>query len=425
MATNPRLPASLEAWLAYLEQLHPQGIALGLERVEQVASRLQLQQPAPRVVLVAGTNGKGTSCAALEQLLLAAGKRVAVYGSPHLQDYNERLRINGQQLDDAAHCRAFAAIEAVRGDTQLTYFEFGTLAALWLIKEAKVEFAVIEVGLGGRLDATNIVNPEIAVITTVDIDHQQFLGSDREGIGHEKAGILRHNGQAVIGDSQPPQSLRTAVAALHVDADWAGHAFAVIDEGTSWRWRSADGDSVALPKPSIPLVNCALALQVMQRLGVTLSDEQLITVVGQIKLAGRMQQLGQSPLRLVDVAHNPQAAHYLASQLRAQKPSGGRVLAVFGVMADKEVEAIIAPLLPVVDSWYLVAPRIARALPVLQLQQHFCGQAVSMATTVAEGWEQALAATGTDDLLIGFGSFYTVAEILQAERGDCGIQTHQ
>lgn len=425
MANNHHLPVGLDGWLAYLEQLHPQAIALGLERVAQVAELLQLQQPAPRIVLVAGTNGKGTTCAALEQLLLASGQRVAVYASPHLLRYNERLRINGQQLDDDSHCQAFAAIEAVRGDTPLTYFEFGTLAALWLIKRAEVEFAVIEVGLGGRLDATNIVTPEIAVITTVDLDHQQFLGDDREAIGREKAGILRHNGQAVIGECQPPQSLRSAVASLHVDADWAGHAFAAIEQGDSWCWRSARGDSVALPKPQLPLANCALALQVMQRLGLTLGDELLVKVVGQMRLDGRMQQLGQAPLRLVDVAHNPQAARYLAAQLAARKPDDGRVLAVFGVMADKAVEAIIAPLLPVVDSWYLVAPDMSRALPVAQLQQRFCGQAVTTAITVADGWQQALAAASSTDLVIGFGSFYTVAEILQAERGDCGIQTHQ
>lgn len=425
MASNPDQPASLSGWLAYLEQLHPQGIALGLERVAQVADKLQLQQPAPRIVLVAGTNGKGTTCAALEQLLLAAGQSVAVYASPHLLRYNERLRVNGQPLNDDSHCQAFAAIEAVRGDTPLTYFEFGTLAAFWLMKRAEVTFAVIEVGLGGRLDATNIVLPEIAVITTVDLDHQQFLGDDRESIGREKAGILRQNGQAVIGECQPPQSLRSAVAALNVDADWAGHAFAAIEQGDSWCWRSARGDSVALPKPQLPLINCALALQVVQRLGLILADELLVKVVGQMRLEGRMQQLGETPVRLVDVAHNPQSARYLAAQLAARKPEGGRVLAVFGVMADKAVEAIIAPLLPVVDSWYLVAPDTVRALSVACLQQLFCGQAVTGAVTVAHGWRQALAAASAGDLVIGFGSFYTVAEILQAEREDCGIQTHQ
>lgn len=414
-------PATLSGWLAYIEQLHSQAIDMGLERVRLVGERLAVCQPAPKVVLVAGTNGKGTTCAAIEQLLLAAGQRVAVYASPHLIHYNERLRIDGAELADDAHCRAFAAVEAARGDISLTYFEFGTLAALWLIQQAAVDVAVIEVGLGGRLDATNIVTPTLSLITTIDLDHQSFLGHDRDSVGREKAGIFRQAGVAVIGELDPPPSLLKAVADLNVDASWLGTEFSLSAGADHWQYRGDGTVIAALPRPAIPLANAAMAIRAFTLLGFEPRPELVASVMAGLKVAGRMQQLGDSPLRLVDVAHNPHAARYLAKELERLAATSGEIRAVVGVMADKDIAGIFAPLLPWVRRWWLVSPDLPRAASTATLRQLLPADAqVVEANSVAEGWQHATADADATDVVIGFGSFYTVAEILQAERDNCG-----
>ena len=415
-----RLPTTLSGWLAHLEQLHSSAIDMGLARVAAVAERLQLTKPAPVVVLVGGTNGKGTTCAALEQLLQAAGQRTAVYASPHLLRYHERLRINGHELDDAAHCGAFAAIEAARAEISLTYFEFGTLAALQLIKEAAVDVAIIEVGLGGRLDATNIVDPDLSIITTVDLDHQAFLGNDRDSIGFEKAGILRPGRPAVIGDSEPPATLLARAAELNVDGRWFGRDFALETAPDHWTFISGDQQLAQLPRPAIPLVNAAVALQALLLLGLLPPLAVVRQVLAGLRLAGRLQQLGTAPLKLVDVAHNPHAARYLATELQ-RLAAGRRLLAVVGMMADKDLAGVFTPLLPLVSQWWLVAPALPRAATTAQLMAALpAGLDVHQAPSVTAGWQQALAAASATDVVIGFGSFYTVAEILQAEQGNCG-----
>lgn len=413
-------PVSLDGWLAYLEQLHSSAIDMGLARVSAVAATLSLEKPAPRVILVAGTNGKGTTCAALEQLLQAAGQRAAVYASPHLLRYNERLRINGRELDDNAHCAAFATVEAARGDTSLTYFEFGTLAALQLIKAAAVDVAIIEVGLGGRLDATNIVDPDLSIITTVDLDHQAFLGNDRDSIGFEKAGILRAGRCAVIGEIDPPATLLARAAELSVDGRWVGRDFSVEPDHDHWSFVSRDERLDQLPRPAIPLVNAAVAIQALLLLGLLPPQAVVRQVLAGLRLAGRLQRLGEAPLKLVDVAHNPHAARYLATELQ-RLAAGRRLLAVVGMMADKDLAGVFAPLLPLVSDWWLVAPALPRAATTAQLRAAFpAGIEVQQAPSVAAGWQQALAAATAADVVIGFGSFYTVAEILQAEQDNCG-----
>ncbi|MBQ1783158.1 MAG: bifunctional tetrahydrofolate synthase/dihydrofolate synthase [Gammaproteobacteria bacterium] len=413
-------PATLDQWLAYLEQLHSSAIDMGLARVSAVGDRLALAKPAPLVILVAGTNGKGTTCAALEQLLQAAGQRTAVYGSPHLLRYNERLRIDGRELGDADHCAAFACIEAARGDTSLTYFEFGTLAALQLIKAAAVDVAIIEVGLGGRLDATNIVDPDLSIITTVDLDHQAFLGNDRNSIGFEKAGILRAGRPAVIGEIDPPATVLARAAELSVDGRWFGRDFAVDAESELWTFVSGTERLAQLPRPAIPLVNAAVAIQALLLLGLLPPLVVLRQVLATLRLAGRLQPLGEAPLKLVDVAHNPHAARYLASELQ-RLAAGRRLLAVVGMMADKDLAGVFAALLPLVSQWWLVAPDLPRAASTAQLRAALpVGLEVQQAPSVAVGWQQALAAASATDVVIGFGSFYTVAEILQAEQDNCG-----
>lgn len=414
------LPTTLDGWLAYLEQLHSSAIDMGLARVSAVAERLQLAKPAPVVLLVAGTNGKGTTCAALEQLLQAAGKRTAVYASPHLLRYHERLRIDGRELDDNTHCAAFATVEAARADTSLTYFEFGTLAALQLIKEAAVDVAIIEVGLGGRLDATNIVDPDLSIITTVDLDHQAFLGNDRDSIGFEKAGILRSGRPAVIGEIDPPATLLALAAELNVDGRWVGRDFAVETGTEHWTFVSGDVRLTQLPRPSIPLVNAAVAIQALLLLDLLPPLAVVRQVLAELRLAGRLQPLGEAPLKLVDVAHNPHAARYLATELQ-RLAAGRRLLAVVGMMADKDLAGVFEPLLPLVSDWWLVAPALPRAATTTQLRAALPAQLeVHQAPSVAAGWQQALCSATAADVVIGFGSFYTVAEILQAEQDNCG-----
>jgi dihydrofolate synthase/folylpolyglutamate synthase len=412
---------SLPDWLAWQEGLHPKKIDLGLERVAGVAQRLQLQDMQPVVVTVAGTNGKGSSIAMLESILLQAGYRVGAYTSPHLLRYNERIRIDGAAIDDASLCTAFAAIDEVRGDTSLSYFEFGTLAALWLFGQSAPDIVLLEVGLGGRLDAVNIVDADVALVTAVDIDHSEWLGNDRETIGREKAGIFRRGRPAVCADPDAPASLRQVAAEREAVWYGLGEQFHILRGAGSWQWRGPRTRLDDLPQPALPgehqLHNAAGVLMVIECL-----QHELPVSVAAIRaglagtaLPGRCQLMPGPVELLLDVSHNPHGAAALA-RLLDTRPCKGQTHLVIGMLADKDVDATLAALAPVIDHWYLAGLDQPRGLDADDLRQHAAklpeAAAARCFADVATALRQALATAVAGDRVVVCGSFHTVADAM-------------
>ncbi|MEQ6917226.1 bifunctional tetrahydrofolate synthase/dihydrofolate synthase [Halomonas aquatica] len=416
------LPDTLPGWLARLEAAHPVGIDLGLERVAEVARRMGLlEEPlAPRIITVAGTNGKGSTVAMIEALALAHGLSTAAYTSPHLLRYNERLRLDGRQADDATLIAGFEAVESARlvGEPiSLTYFEVGTLGALRAIALSRPALAILEVGLGGRLDAVNIIDPDVAVITTVAHDHAAFLGTDLEGIGREKAGILRPRRPAVLGSTRLPSSVRAVADQQGARVVALGEAFLCQGEGEGWRWSGQDGGGLAidldgLPDPGLPLDNAASALQALALVDVALEEGACRRALSTVRLPGRMQWRGQWCL---DVGHNPHAAAYLARGIAA-RPCSGRTFGLIGMLGDKDADGVIAALAPVVDAWVPVSlggarPRGADDLAhrlALQDAQVWC-----RGDSPAEAAAWLSARLEPEDRVLVCGSFLTVAAVLE------------
>lgn len=425
-------PSDLAGWLAHLEARNRDAIVLGLERVQAVADRLGLRPTCP-VITVGGTNGKGSVCAYLAAMLLASGMRVGCYTSPHLLRYNERVRIAGKEVGDGALCEAFAAVETARGDTPLTYFEQGTLAAFWLFLREKVEVLVLEVGLGGRLDAVNIWDPDCAVVTSVDLDHQGFLGDTREAIGFEKAGIFRPGRPAVCGDEDPPASLLEHARNISARLLRMGHEIHVEDQGVTWSLRVGDTVYPALPRPAMAgghqLANAACAITALQllreRLPVT--RQALREGLAQARQPGRFQVVGRQPLRILDVAHNPHAARALAANLaglRAMSGPAGKSIAVLAMLADKDVQGVIEPLLPHVQRWHVAGLGGPRGLAG-EVLGNFLAQAGAdhqVHGMVSEAWHAACSEAAATDTICAFGSFYTVAELMTET--DAAPDTH-
>lgn len=412
----------LTQWLDHQLALHPAAIDLGLERIREVASRLDLARPAPRVITVGGTNGKGSTVAFIEAIARAAGYRVGAYTSPHLLRYNERIRIDGAPVDDASLVAAFEAVEAARAGVTLTYFEFGTLAALWLFARAGLDLAVLEVGLGGRLDAVNLVDADVAVITTIALDHTEYLGNDRETIAREKAGILRRGKPVVIAELDPPDSLLREAARLEVPILRAGRNYRFRDEGEGWVFED-DRDALSLPKPGLRApaqrANAAGAIAALRALLPPLSipDAAIAQGVADVRLAGRMQIL-PGPVEIVlDVGHNPQAAQQLASWLQAHRPRGA-TQAVFAALADKDVANEVAAMMGQIDIWHLAGLEgiPGRGQSVGQLWQKvgaLLSRSLAMRhATVAEALAAARKAARPGDRIVVFGSFHTVGEAL-------------
>jgi len=415
--STPQATSPLAAWLSYLEQLHSKPIDLGLDRVSQVAARLDVLRPAPFVFTVAGTNGKGTTCRTLESILLAAGYRVGVYSSPHLVRYTERVRVQGGELAESAHTASFAEIEAVRGDISLSYFEFGTLSALWLFKQAKLDVVILEVGLGGRLDATNMVDADVAVVTSIALDHTDWLGPDRESIGREKAGIFRAGKPAVVGEPDMPHTIadvaQEGAQLLQRDVAWHYEVGA-----QSWRFRDAQGELSDLPLPQVPQPNAATALAALRASKLAVSEQAIRDGIERAILPGRFQIVSESPRLILDVAHNPHAAGYLAGRLAAL-PKSGRELAVVGMLHDKDISGTLACLEPVVDSWYCAPLEGPRGATAEQLLAHLTsGQAFP---DVTQAWQAAMAEADACDTVLVCGSFHTVAHVMEAmEAGRTG-----
>jgi dihydrofolate synthase/folylpolyglutamate synthase len=413
--------ATLAEWLAWQETLHPVAIDLGLERVAAVARDLGLLTPPCPVITVAGTNGKGSSVALLEAILRAADYRVGCYTSPHLLRYNERIRIDGVPVSDAELCAAFARVDAARGERSLTYFEFGTLAALWLFEAAELEVMVLEVGLGGRLDAVNILDADVALVTAIDIDHRAWLGDDRECIGREKAGIFRAGRPAVCGDPAPPASVPATARAL--GAFWHGRdsAFGYCRGEREWTWQGEGREYAGLPLPALAgahqLDNAAAVIQTLLCLETRLpvSRAALERGLRSVSLPGRFQRLPGLVERVLDVAHNPQGGRVLAHTL-ATWPLAGRTHLVLGMLADKDVAAFAAPLAPQVDHWYLGGLDLPRGLSTQALRARLADLLpdgdVTLAEHVPAAYEAAMAQARPGDRVVVCGSFHTVAEVM-------------
>ncbi len=425
---------TLDDWLAWMETLHPREIDLGLERVAVVRDRLGLGAPPFAIVTVGGTNGKGSTVAMLEHTLHAAGYRVGAYSSPHLVRYNERVRLATVEIGDAELVAAFERIEAARREVPLTYFEYGTLAALEFFQRQSVDIAVLEVGLGGRLDAVNAWDADVAVVTRIGIDHTEWLGPDRESIGREKAGIYRAGRCAVCGDPNPPASLLDHATAIGARLKRVHKDFDIEPQPEGWTWRTLDVAYAGLPYPAmrgdVQLYNAACVFMALEcladRFPVTAADRR--AGLTQAVLPGRFQTLPGRPLRVLDVAHNVQAAEALARTLRAQVVPG-RTLAVCGMLRDKPIAEVVAVLAPLVAHWHIAGLDGPRGASSAELRAALAaagvGDTISEHRDIEHAYAQALASAGDHDRVVVFGSFHTVGAILRAPTSRSGVMAER
>ena len=414
------LRGDLADWLSYLERVHPRTIDLGLERVARVRDRLGLALGCP-VITVGGTNGKGSTCAMLEAMLRAAGYRVGLYTSPHLLRYNERVRIDGRVATDAQLVAAFERVEAARGDTSLTYFEFGTLAAALLFRDAGLEVAVLEVGLGGRLDAVNLFDPDCAIVTSIGLDHMEYLGSTRESIGLEKAGIFRSRRPAVVGDTDPPASLREHAASIGARLLLNERDFGASRDAGQWTYWSAQGRRAGLPWPALrgdhQLGNAAAAMAALESLRdrVPVDMGAIRRGLVEVALPGRFQVLPGRPVVVLDVAHNPQAAERLRDALMGMGPFA-TTYAVFGMLKDKDIAGVAGTLAGCVDRWLLAPLTGPRGATTDDLRVKLGAAGVvaplEVFDSVAAAYRHARERARSDDRILVFGSFHTVGDVL-------------
>lgn len=411
---------SLDDWLRYLEQLQPDRIELGLARISRVAVAAGLDKPAFKIVTVGGTNGKGSTVAYIAGLLRTQKLSVGVYTSPHFIDFNERIVVDEERVSDEELCRAFTAIDQARGDTSLTYFEFTTLAGIYSFMQREVDVAVLEVGLGGRLDAVNAWDSDVACVTSVGIDHVDWLGDDREVIGYEKASIARRGCALVCGDRQPPASIAATASDLGAELLQLGHDFNCTPEAGAWQYSDAE-ITVALPAPAIPgewaIGNASVAIcATRQLLGRHPDVAELATVLRETGVPGRMQlsEFGGVPV-ILDVAHNADAAALLAEYLQAH-PASGKTTAVFSCMQDKDISAILHALQGCIDGgWFIAELPLPRAISSSSLSRSLGdagAKSVDVFATVTTAFEQAVAQSTAGDRVIVFGSFHVVGPVL-------------
>ncbi len=420
-------PRSLDAWLSYLESIHSKEIDMGLDRIVAVAQSLQVLQPSPKVITVAGTNGKGSSVAMLDTILQQAGYSTACFTSPHLVDYRERVLVNGKMLSEQEHCQAFSAVNEARASTSLTYFEFGTLAALWLIQKHQVDVAILEIGLGGRLDAVNIVDADLSIVTSVAIDHVGFLGNDRETIGFEKAGIYRAGKPAICGDRVPPQRLLAHAKEIGAHLLCVQQDYDLEKAEQGWNFKPCSEYATQsltalnnLPEPQLPLVNALGVIAGLQHAGFHVSAENIAQGLIKATVAGRFEIWPGQPKIILDVAHNPHAARYLHDKLkmlRKQCFTEMKIIAVCGMLADKDIHATLAELTPVIDTWHvttLPGVRAAQAVDIAAaLTKLKCSS--KQFDSVANAFKTALAEATANDVVVCFGSFLTVTAIYALE----------
>ena len=420
-------PQTLDQWLTHCEQLHPKSIDMGLERVKAVSQRMGLRFACP-VITVAGTNGKGSTCAMLESILRQAGYRTGIYSSPHLVHFEERLRLDGEPVQTDALVAAFARVEQARcqqaSAVSLTYFEFSTLAMLDVMVRAALDVVILEVGLGGRLDAVNIIEPDCALITSIDLDHMELLGPDREAIGREKAGIMRTGRPVIVGDPLPPQSVLDHAREIDADLWRIGHDFTFSGDQQQWGWAGRGRRYSGLAYPALrganQLLNAAgvLAALAALRERLPVAAQAVRNGLALVELPGRFQVIAGQPTLVLDVAHNPHAVAALVANLDVMGyfPT---THVVFGAMADKDLALMIQRVNPLVDKWYftdLPTPRAAAASTLLQCWQGLSSRQGVTATTHADplqALQAAIVAADPADRIIAFGSFYTVGGILK------------
>lgn len=413
---------TLADWLTHLESLHPKSISMGLERVEAIKQRLNLGPQFP-IIVVGGTNGKGSVCAMLEFILHAAGYRVGCYTSPHLLRYNERVRVSREEVGDEDLCWAFERIEKVRGDIPLTYFEYGTLAAMQCFTSRKVEVAILEVGLGGRLDAVNVFDSDCAVVTNVDIDHCEYLGTNREQIAYEKAGIFRKGRIAIFADYDVPIAIAEHASKIGSELWRIGREFNVKPDREQWDYHGKTNRRSALPLPALKgayqLNNAAAALAALDALRAKLPVAMGAVRRGltEVQLSGRFQLLPGKPALIMDVAHNPHAARSLAQNLSLLPPCN-KTYAVFAMLKDKDIAGVVAAMRTQIDSWLVAGIDAARGATSAELEEMLQKSRVVgdilVYPSIADALRFAYMAAGENDRIVAFGSFYTVAEVMAA-----------
>lgn len=411
---------SIDEWLDRLENRHPQEIQLGLTRVKTVADRLSLCEPGCVVITVAGTNGKGSTVAALEAIYLAAGFRVGCYTSPHLFAFNERICVNKQPISDELLCEAFSLLEQTRGDIHLTYFEMTTLAALYYFKQCSLDVVILEVGMGGRLDATNIIDADLAIITTVDLDHQEYLGNTIEAIGHEKAGILKANQLFMYADFNPPYSVGKQAKALGVPMHCLGVDYSFTETPDYLYISSQAGGSMQLPRPGINLKAAAAAVVSSALLidKLRVNGAQYGLAMQNVAISGRQQVLHGAVTRVFDVAHNPQAVSLLAEFIRQYQPRG-KVHAIFSGLQDKDLCGLIRPMYACVDFWYLARLNGKRAASESMLLAAFYAESGAVAPCFGDpvlAYHAAMQQASPGDLIVIYGSFLTVGPVMATIR---------
>jgi dihydrofolate synthase/folylpolyglutamate synthase len=412
---------TLEQWLRWQESLHPREIDLGLDRVCEVFQRMQLGEPPFKIISVAGTNGKGSCVAMLDAIYRAAGYNVGAYTSPHIKRYNERIVINGQACSDDALCKMFERVDQCRQGVSLTYFEFGTLAAIGLFYQEQVDVAILEVGLGGRLDAVNIMDADVALISSIGVDHEAWLGNSRDVIALEKAGIARAHYPVVCGDTDPPAGLMNHLADLQAPLFLINRDFHYQPHAGRWDWQSGERRRPGLPLPALngdfQLLNAASVLMTVELLAQQLpvTNDDIQTGLQSVVLPGRLQLVSGRVTLLVDVAHNPQSAQALASALTSQ-PCQGKTRAVFAVLKDKDVAGILQAMTGVVDAWYIAQLGVERAMMTCDIVEQLrrldavvpaaCYDSVELAKNAA------IEACAPGDRVVVFGSFYVVSDVL-------------
>lgn len=413
---------TLDEWLAFIERQHARPIDLGLDRLRGVGEALGQRQTCP-LILVGGTNGKGSTCAMLESILRCAGYRVGLYSSPHLLRYNERVRVDGRPVTDEALCNSFSRVEAVRGGVPLTYFEFGTLAALEVFAEEALDAVILEVGLGGRLDATNLYQPDVSIVTTVDIDHIEYLGATREAIGFEKAGIFRTGRSAICGDTHPPQSLIEHAVSIGADLQVLGRQFGFERQEGQWQYWSQSGRRSGLAFPAIrgggQLANASCVLAALDVLHgcLPVAMQDIRRGLLESELPGRCQVVPGRPALVLDVAHNPQAVAMLADSL-GRMTFCPTTWGIFGMMGDKDILGVVRAIRHRIDRWLPVDLGGPRAASAAELARVLGAEGIDTVSETfaspSEALAHARAVGGEDDRIVTFGSFLTVADVLRS-----------
>lgn len=417
-------PCALKDWLAYLESFQSGLNNPELARTRKIAQSLSLLPVTTKVITVTGTNGKGSCVAFLEAIMLAAGLRVGAYTSPHVLRYNERIRVNGIDASDAELIAAFTSIEEARGENALSFFEFSTLAAFWLFQQKQLDVLILEVGVGGRFDPVNILDPDVAVITTVALDHTQILGSTRAAILREKAGIMRKHRPVVCGDPNPPNNIFALADEYKAILYLQNRDFSFTFADDRWSWYCNADEFINLPLPKLPVQNAATALMVIKLLQSKLDipPQAIIQGINTAVLTGRYQKIslpGKGEL-ILDVAHNPEAAELLAQKLKQEKIEG-KLVAVMSMFQDKDITTTLKHLIPLIEHWYIGKLHHTRAASADFLTNCLRDKGVSQITlmpTISAAMQQAIAESTEIDKILTFGSFHTVAEVLEWLNGD-------